>query len=74
MNKILVTGSKGQLGCEFKKLKNNYPEFIFIFKDINLDITNKNQVERFIIDNSVKIILNTAAYTNVSKAEIEKKK
>jgi dTDP-4-dehydrorhamnose reductase len=74
MNKILVTGSNGQLGREFKKLENYYPEFIFIFKDINLDITNKNQVERFVRNNSVKTILNTAAYTNVNKAEIEKNK
>lgn len=74
MNNILVTGSKGQLGSEFKKLKNKYQNFFFIFKDVNLDITEKDSLEKFIKANSINIILNTAAYTNVSKAEIEKDK
>ena len=71
-NKILVTGSNGQLGSEFKKLKKLYSEYIFIFRDLDLDITKKNKLEIFIKQHSINIIINTAAYTNVSKAEIEK--
>lgn len=74
MKTILVTGCKGQLGSEFKKIKNKFPDYVFIFKDLDLDITNKNKLENFINQHSVNIILNTAAYTNVSKAEIEKYK
>lgn len=69
-----MTGCNGQLGSEFKKLEKKYTEYFFFFKDIDLDITKKNQLEKFIKDNSIGIILNTAAYTNVSGAEIEKKK
>lgn len=74
VNNILVTGCNGQLGSEFKKLKNKYNDYFFLFKDINLDITEKDKLERFIKSNSINIVLNTAAYTNVAKAEIEKDK
>ena len=74
MNNILVTGCNGQLGSEFKKLENKHNDFFFFFKDIDLDITKKSQLEKYIKDNSIGIILNAAAYTNVSKAEIEKEK
>lgn len=74
ISNILVTGSNGQLGSEFKKLEKNYNEYVFIFKDLELDITKKKKLEKFIKDNSINIILNTAAYTNVSKSEIKKEK
>ena len=74
MNNILVTGSNGQLGSEFKNLESNYPKVNFFFKDIELDISNKIKIEKFIVSNRINIILNTAAYTNVNDAEIERKK
>ena len=74
MNNILVTGCNGQLGSEFKKLENKYTNYFFFFKDVDLDITKKSELEKFIRYNSVDIILNTAAYTNVPGAEIEKEK
>jgi len=74
VNNILVTGCNGQLGSEFKKLENKHTDYFFFFKDVDLDITKKSQLEKYIKDNSISIILNAAAYTNVSKAEIEKEK
>jgi dTDP-4-dehydrorhamnose reductase len=74
MNNILVTGCNGQLGSEFKNLASKYPEFNFFFKDIDLDISLKNKIEDFILNNNINIILNTAAYTDVNKAENEKEK
>ena len=74
MGNILVTGCNGQLGSEFKKLENKHNDYIFFFKDVDLDITKKILLEKYIKDNSISIILNTAAYTNVSKAEIENDK
>ena len=74
VDNILVTGCNGQLGSEFKKLENKHNDFFFFFKDVDLDITKKSQLEKYIKDNSIGIILNAAAYTNVSKAEIEKEK
>ena len=74
MKNILVTGCNGQLGSEFKNLISKYPEFNFFFKDIDLDISQKIRIEDFILNNNINIILNTAAYTDVNKAEIEKEK
>lgn len=74
MRNILVTGCDGQLGSEFKDLEENYSELNFFFKDIELDVSNKLSVENFIVNFNIHIIINTAAYTNVNNAEIEKKK
>lgn len=42
----------------------------YIFTDVaELDITNAEAVEKMVMDNDVKIIINCAAYTNVDKAE-----
>ena len=73
-NNILVTGCNGQLGSEFKNLELKYPEFKFFFKDLDLDISNKQSLDNFISSQKINIILNTAAYTNVNVAEVEKKK
>ncbi|OIN83984.1 dTDP-4-dehydrorhamnose reductase [Francisella sp. TX07-6608] len=75
--KILVTGSNGQLGSEIKELIDNTDQvrndgLEFIFTDSkSLDITDHNAVEKFIIDNDIKIIINCAAYTAVDKAETD---
>ena len=72
MKNILITGCHGQLGSEFKNLEKEFPNYKFFFKDLDLDITQKKKVEDFIKKNKINVILNTAAYTNVNNAEIEK--
>lgn len=68
--KILVTGANGQLGSEIRLLAENYPQFVFLFTDIDtLDLTNKEEVERFVADNQCRYVINCAAYTAVDKAE-----
>lgn len=62
---ILVTGANGQLGTEFKKL---LPDAVFAGADV-LDITDLDAVKNFVQKNSIKIIINCAAYTAVDKAE-----
>lgn len=77
MKNILVTGSKGQLGWEIEGLSytHNYKGFKFIFTDIDtLDITNKEELERFFADTQFDYIINCAAYTMVDKAEEEHEK
>ena len=45
--KILITGSKGQLGSSFKKISKAY-NYNFIFTDkSNLDITNFDLLKEF---------------------------
>lgn len=70
MKKILVTGANGQLGSEIKVLAGNYPDFDFVFTDIDDFPLDKKQE---IVANFKKIqpdvVINCAAYTAVDKAE-----
>ncbi|HZK95155.1 MAG TPA: dTDP-4-dehydrorhamnose reductase [Prolixibacteraceae bacterium] len=68
--RILVTGSKGQLGNEIHVLAEDYPDFDFIYADVDeLDITDQLKVEAFFVVNKPQVIINCAAYTAVDKAE-----
>lgn len=72
MKTILVTGSHGQLGNEIQKIANRFSVFQYIYTDIDeLDITDKNALENFVVENKVHFLINCAAYTNVDKAEDE---
>jgi len=72
MKKILVTGAKGQLGLCLKDAVLGYPEFEFLFVDRgNLDIANAQSINSFFEHQSFDYCINTAAYTNVEKAESE---
>ena len=68
--KILVTGSNGQLGSEIKGLQSNYESIKCIFKDLpELDISDADSVNSFIINEHINVVINCAAYTAVDKAE-----
>ena len=68
--RILVTGSNGQLGSEMVALQPQETHHQWFNLDINeLDITDKNAVEQFVVNNKIDGIINCAAYTNVDKAE-----
>ena len=70
--KILVTGSNGQLGRALQTLSTEYPDFTFLFTDVQeLDITNGDKVTEFIHSNIPDVIVNCAAFTAVDKAEEE---
>jgi len=72
MTKILITGSKGQLGRSLIDLSSVYPNLEFTYTDIEeLDITNFNNLELFFKGQNYKYIINCAAYTAVDKAEDE---
>ncbi len=67
---ILVTGANGQLGQELRSLPKT--DATYFFTDIEeLDITQVEAVQHFVRENQIKVIINCAAYTNVSKAEEE---
>lgn len=70
MKNILVTGAYGQLGNEVRILSANYPEYNFMFTDVDsLDICDKDELIDFVTGNDIRYIINCAAYTAVDKAE-----
>ena len=72
MTKILVTGANGQLGSEIRKLSELFPDFSFVFTDLNeLDITSPKAVETMLLEEKPEYLINCAAYTAVDKAETE---
>lgn len=67
--KILVTGSRGQLGTHMSLLApQSRNEWLFADVD-ELDITDRRAVETCVRENRVDLIVNCAAYTNVDRAE-----
>jgi len=66
--KILITGANGMLAKSVRKRLEKGNELICT--DVaDLDITDKEGVERFITENKPDYIVNCAAYTAVDKAE-----
>ncbi len=70
--KVLVLGSGGQLGKELKYNLTKNVSTIFFDKE-KLDITNYDLLKNKINNFDPSIIINAAAFTNVNKAEENKK-
>jgi len=74
IQKILVTGSNGQLGWELSQAAKVSPNFEFIFLDRNaMDLSIPSELERIVELFAPSAIINAAAYTAVDKAETETK-
>lgn len=70
---VLITGANGQLGTALQRILPGNVKANLIFADHSrLDITDGEQVNRFITDNDISHVVNCAAYTNVDRAEEEK--
>lgn len=72
--KILLTGSNGQLGHDFKKIfdKKNIEYIATDYKE--LDITSDKDLNKFFQENEeITHIINCAAYNDVDKSETDKK-
>jgi dTDP-4-dehydrorhamnose reductase len=67
---ILVTGCNGQLGNEMQLLEKENPQHTYFNTDVaELDITDQDAIEKFVVENAIDGIVNCAAYTAVDKAE-----
>ncbi len=72
MLRVLVTGANGQLGSEIRELSSKYDyEFLFTDRD-SCDITDLTKLQQ--ITKDIDIIINTAAYTAVDKAQSDEKR
>ncbi len=70
MKKILVTGSDGQLGFALRRIANDNPDLNFIFFNRHQwDITHKESSREIFRWHKPDVLINTAAYTAVDKAE-----
>ena len=70
---LLVTGFGGQLANEFYRLK-SLKKFKFYFASVNeLNICSYQNIKSYTEKKNIDCILNCAAYTNVRKAEIDRK-
>ncbi|HIQ16365.1 MAG TPA: NAD(P)-dependent oxidoreductase, partial [Leucothrix sp.] len=77
MKKVLITGGNGQLGYELQRTIPRTPKtpdgYTCISSDVaDLDITNADAIKAYVADIKPDIIINSAAYTAVDKAEEEK--
>lgn len=67
--KILVTGCNGQVGSELRRLLGG--RAVYVGRD-DLDLTDRDAVERFMRIGDFAYVVNCAAYTAVDRAEEEK--
>jgi dTDP-4-dehydrorhamnose reductase len=73
--RVVVTGSNGQLGTEFKRIAGNYPRFQFTFLTRELfPLDDPGKMETWLERNHADIFIHCAAYTTVDKAESEMEK
>ena len=76
-NLIVVTGAYSQLGLTLKERWTTTAlseKFEIVYKDKSqLDITSPDSLEKNFKREKIAAVINTAAYTAVDKAEIEKK-
>ena len=70
MKKVLITGANGQLGYELQQTVLSGYECIAAGRDV-LDITDAYVVKEFVGELQPDVIINSAAYTAVDKAEEE---
>ena len=70
MKKVLITGADGQLGYELQRTVLSGYECIATGRD-SLDITDAYVVKAFVAEHQPDVIINSAAYTAVDKAEEE---
>jgi dTDP-4-dehydrorhamnose reductase len=68
--KVLITGASGQLGQSLLKTTPNGPE-VRALSRAELDITDAVSVNKVVLEFQPHVIINTAAYTAVDKAESE---
>ena len=68
--RILITGTSGQVGWEFKRELSIYGDLLCPTRS-ELDLSNSAQIRDTLTDHSIDLVINCAAYTAVDLAETE---
>lgn len=68
MKEILVTGSSGLVGSRFVELS-KYRDQLILPDEKELDITDAELTRKFLAEVKPEVVINLAAYTNVTEAE-----
>lgn len=74
---VLITGANGQLGLSFANLTSQtmlQGSTLFFASREELDITNTSEVIGYLESHKIQVVVNTAAYTAVDRAEEEPEK
>lgn len=71
MMTILVTGADGQLGRYLRRAAEGASDRYLFATRQELDITDREAVQRYLALNAVDVVVNAAAYTDVERAEEE---
>lgn len=71
MKKVLVTGGSGLVGSRFVELCSNKYK-IYSPDSSELDITNSDSIKTYLAKFNPEVLINFAAYTDVTRAEDEK--
>jgi len=66
---ILITGASGQVGWELERRSGTAGLNARAMVRAELDVSHREQVRRVMADSAPKVVINTAAYTAVDKAE-----
>jgi len=69
--KVLISGAAGQVGRSLQSMASGAAEVI-AFDHAQLDITDERQVESVLRRHRPDVVINTAAYTQVDRAESER--
>lgn len=69
---ILITGCNGQLGSEIRDIEAQHSKHKFFnTSHQELDVTDRQAVERYVAEHAIGGIINCSAYTAVDKAETD---
>lgn len=74
MKKILIVGANGMLGTDLVSVFSQAKYQVIPATRKDFDLTNNQQVQQYFQDKSFDLVINSAAYTQVDKAESEEKK
>lgn len=68
---VLITGADGQLGWELQRRAKARKIAAHALNRADLDITDKDAIQKFVATKKPRVLINAAAYTAVDKAESE---